>query len=160
MFRENEGPRRPLRSTQEAKAVAARRQEQITGPGAGGEPAGPRPASETAPSAASPGDPPNGSKPRIRAAPAAASTESPSNDEPPVVEAPGTPRQGADGANGSGPHNERPGTEDSSADSGTSLANGTAPASAASAGEDTHGEPSRRRGLLRRGRTKRKSGEA
>ena len=79
VFRDNDRPRRPLRSTQEANAVAARRKEQITGTSSGPDATTPEPAEPSAPTAAAApapaGDAPSGSTPTIRASRAGAAGE-------------------------------------------------------------------------------------
>ncbi|MGI8753433.1 MAG: hypothetical protein ACR2MN_14175, partial [Acidimicrobiales bacterium] len=151
VFRDNDRPRRPLRSTQEANAVAARRKEQITGTSPGPSttaPEVPDPPAAIAPEAQAPAtgsDGPSGSTPTIRVSRAAAATDDPG------VSAPAPP-----GSAGPVPAGA---TNGSAASQPTGSGNGTAPAGAGDERDEASDAETQRRGLRRRGRNKRKSGE-
>ena len=176
VFRDNDRPRRPLRSTQEANAVAARRKEQITGTATSADASASEPADAStpidavAPVPAPAGDAPSASTPTIRASRAAGT----SGDRPLGAGAPnddgqsGLPdaaqEQGGSaletspettGAAGAVPAD----ANGSGATQPTDSGNGTAPAGTSDDHDGAGDHENRRRGLLRRGRNKRKSGE-
>ncbi len=184
VFRDNERPRRPLRSTQEAKAVAARRKEQITGAPERTAALSPdsspdsRPAGEAGLPQPDPGGDASSGAPTIRAPGADGRSEDPSeaggsggdgaqpNGRDAAAQTAGVEeRNGSAVVPGGPPAADDPGSTPDVDINGSGLApledsaNGSPPVAAKRRG-DAGDDESRRRVLRRRGRNRRKSGEA
>ncbi|MDQ2729466.1 MAG: hypothetical protein M3Y91_16750, partial [Actinomycetota bacterium] len=171
VFRDTDRPRRPLRSTQEANAVAARRKEQITGTSPDASAPEPADPAAAASASATAGDAPSDSTPTIRVPRSAAATEghevsgTPPGDEGRHLPA-GTSEEWSGSAPGTSPATTGAAgsipagaTNGSAATQPAGSGNGTTPAGADDEREAAGDDETHRRGLRRRGRSKRKSGE-